>query len=83
MIPTYVIMNGGQSITCLDCGLTSWNENDVRERYCPVCRKFYDEGGGVEAVSGAFRPESGARPLLRLVLMTGHSLVEARRVGKN
>ena len=41
---TYIpIMNGGKTITCLDCGLTSWNENDVRERYCPVCREFHDD----------------------------------------
>jgi hypothetical protein len=41
---TYIpIMNGGKTITCLDCGLTSWSENDVRERYCPVCREFHDD----------------------------------------
>jgi hypothetical protein len=43
MIAAYVIMNGGKSITCFDCGLTSWNENNVREHYCPVCREFHDE----------------------------------------
>jgi hypothetical protein len=36
-------MNSGKSITCLDCGLTSWNENDVRNRYCNYCRKFHDD----------------------------------------
>jgi hypothetical protein len=36
-------MNGGKSITCLDCGLTSWNEDNVRNRYCPVCSKFHDD----------------------------------------
>jgi hypothetical protein len=41
MIPTYVIGGYGRNITCLDCGLTSWNQNDVRERYCPVCREFH------------------------------------------
>jgi hypothetical protein len=43
MIPTYVIMNGGKSITCFDCGLTSWNPYDVIRRYCGVCHKFHDE----------------------------------------
>jgi hypothetical protein len=36
-------MNGGKSITCLDWGLTSWNENDVRNRYCNYCRKCHDD----------------------------------------
>jgi hypothetical protein len=43
MIPTYVIGGDGKNILCLDCGLTSWNENDVRSRYCPVCREFHDD----------------------------------------
>ena len=43
MIPTCVIMNGGKSITCLDCGLTSWNPYDVIRRYCGVCHKFHGE----------------------------------------
>jgi hypothetical protein len=43
MILTYVIGGDGKNILCLDCGLTSWNENDVRSRYCPVCREFHDD----------------------------------------
>jgi hypothetical protein len=43
MIPTYVIGGYGRNITCLDCGLTSWHPEDVRERYCPVCREFHDD----------------------------------------
>lgn len=29
------------SITCSQCGLTSYNENDIRERYCGRCHKFH------------------------------------------
>jgi hypothetical protein len=36
-------MNDGKSITCLDCGLTSWNPYDVIRRYCGVCHKFHDD----------------------------------------
>jgi hypothetical protein len=45
MICTYVIAisDNGRCITCLDCGLTSWNENDVRNRYCSYCREFHDD----------------------------------------
>jgi hypothetical protein len=43
MIPTYVIGAYGKCITCLDCGLTSWNPNDVAERYCGGCHEFHDD----------------------------------------
>jgi hypothetical protein len=45
MIPTYVIATSGHSkcITCLDCGWTSWNENDVRNRYCRYCGEFHND----------------------------------------
>jgi hypothetical protein len=50
MIATYVILNSdhGKCITCLDCGRTTRNENDVRNRYCRYCREFHD---GKEKVS--------------------------------
>jgi hypothetical protein len=39
---TYTISKDGQSITCLICGMTSYNPNDVRERYCGNCHGFHD-----------------------------------------
>jgi len=45
------VLNGfctdATSITCFQCGMTSYNENDVRERYCGNCRVFL-EGGATE-----------------------------------
>jgi hypothetical protein len=41
IIPTYVIGGYGRNILCLDCGLTSWHPEDVRQRYCPDCREFH------------------------------------------
>jgi hypothetical protein len=41
MPSTYEIGATGENITCLDCGFTSWNENDVRERYCGNCHEFH------------------------------------------
>ena len=41
MIPTYVIGGYGRCITCLDCGLSSWHPEDVRQRYCHFCREFH------------------------------------------
>ena len=29
------------AITCAWCGLTSWNENDVRHRFCGRCNVFH------------------------------------------
>jgi hypothetical protein len=55
-----VIMNSGKSITCLDCGLTSWNEKNVRNRYCPVCRKFHDDKE-TESLFPEFSTESPAQ----------------------
>lgn len=38
----YKIGPDGKSITCVDCGSVSHNENDVRYRYCGTCKKFHD-----------------------------------------
>jgi hypothetical protein len=45
MICTYVIAisDNDRCITCLHCGLTSWNEKDVRNHYCSYCREFHDD----------------------------------------
>lgn len=36
----------GWWIQCSICGLISYNENDVRERYCGHCHIFHDPIGG-------------------------------------
>jgi hypothetical protein len=42
-------MLGERSFTCEQCGATSHNPNDVRERYCGNCHKFADAWlGGVK-----------------------------------
>jgi hypothetical protein len=38
----YRISETGASITCLLCGRTSWNLNDVRDKYCGACHKFLE-----------------------------------------
>ena len=32
-----------ESITCPRCAMTSYNANDIRERYCGNCHQFHDE----------------------------------------
>ena len=34
---------GKQSITCLLCHHTSYNSNDVAQRYCGYCHLFHEE----------------------------------------
>ena len=31
-----------KGINCLICGRTSWNQNDVREKYCGNCHQYHD-----------------------------------------
>lgn len=43
-VPTYELIekDGEKGITCLDCGMTSWNEEDFRFRYCGNCHEFHE-----------------------------------------
>lgn len=34
-----------RSITCPQCGLTSYNPNDIRERYCGRCHQWHEQMG--------------------------------------
>jgi protein-arginine kinase activator protein McsA len=38
---TYVEADDGNSITCTRCGMTSFNTNDVAQKYCANCKKFH------------------------------------------
>jgi ribosomal protein L37E len=40
---SYVIGDKGWSITCVRCGLKSYNINDVVQRYCGNCHRFHEE----------------------------------------
>jgi hypothetical protein len=39
---TFTLVAAGRAIRCLRCGLTSWNPDDVRARYCGYCHAFLD-----------------------------------------
>jgi ribosomal protein L37E len=41
----YTIAADNRSITCHRCGKTSYNLNDVQQRYCANCKRFHDDGG--------------------------------------
>ena len=42
-LPTYHIVHDGTAIRCLICGMVSYNNNDVREKYCGNCHQFHDD----------------------------------------
>lgn len=43
MKPTFTISKDKCSITCLKCGRTSHNLNDVKHRYCGHCHVFHED----------------------------------------
>jgi Zn finger protein HypA/HybF involved in hydrogenase expression len=40
---SYTISADGRSITCHHCGMTSYNRNDIAQRYCGHCHLFHDD----------------------------------------
>jgi ribosomal protein L37E len=51
-LPFFSIAPDAQSITCHVCGRTSYNPNDVQEKYCGFCRVFHqDRSTGTKGVS--------------------------------
>lgn len=42
----YEIINNGEAIRCLSCGLTSYNHGDIQMKYCGNCRRFHDDDYG-------------------------------------
>lgn len=38
-----VTIDGQKAITCLTCGKTSYNSNDIEQKYCGCCYKFHRE----------------------------------------
>ena len=41
--PAYRLLEDGEAIQCLACGLVSHNPNDVVQRYCGRCHKFHHQ----------------------------------------
>lgn len=39
----YWISSTGDAITCTKCRMTSYNPNDVAQRYCGHCRVFFGD----------------------------------------
>ncbi len=54
-------MSEPESTTCPQCRRTSYNPNDVRERYCGACHQYYDMMP-VELVETLMRSRARATP---------------------
>lgn len=39
----YTVLDHGHAIRCNTCGKTSWNSNDVLQRYCGHCHRFHED----------------------------------------
>ncbi len=35
--------NAAPSITCHECGRTSFNESDIKHKYCGYCHKYHED----------------------------------------
>ena len=55
---TYEIVEGGLAIRCLCCGMTSYNPNDIKFRYCGRCG-IYHEDRMLERLIRRMRRERG------------------------
>ena len=51
--PSYSLGEGGKTITCLRCKMTSHHPDDVQYRYCGRCEAFH-----ATIVSGVGQPPS-------------------------
>lgn len=38
-----VYFEGESGLQCYECGYVSWNENDLKNRYCTRCKVFLDD----------------------------------------
>ena len=41
--PSYRLGIDGKSITCLRCGMTSYNRSNIANRFCGKCQIFHDD----------------------------------------
>lgn len=39
----FVTHGSARGIMCLVCGMTSWHQRDVQERYCVHCNVFHED----------------------------------------
>jgi hypothetical protein len=74
-IATYRIEENGEAITCLICGRTSHNLNDVSRKYCGFCHIFHgDIPKGEKLPENEYRCEACGR-----IFPKGRSDEEARK----
>lgn len=39
---TYLLLESGRAIKCLNCSMVSYSLRDIEERYCGNCHQFHD-----------------------------------------
>jgi hypothetical protein len=73
----YKIAEDRSSITCLVCGRTSYNTNDVKMRYCAACHRFLDACCDFCSQHNGFAHDYIAEAQIKGVLTDGRPLVDA------
>lgn len=58
--PTYAISADGSAILCRRCHTTSYNPNDIRERYCARCKLFHEDAQAAASPEIARTPAAAA-----------------------
>lgn len=51
---SYSIVAFGRGIRCWTCGQVSFNQTDIKQRYCGKCHKYHDDG----TTSGAMKRQN-------------------------
>lgn len=69
---TYNVVTYGntKAIKCSVCQKESFNERDIREKYCGYCHKFHDDPPE-QAISGARMPQD-ARKMGNMAFAQAH-----------
>ena len=60
-MPRYEIVEEGQAIKCLTCGMTSWHPEDVRHRYCGNCHVFHEGEDLKERLRGSDKRDGASQ----------------------
>lgn len=80
MAAKYKISEDGKSITCLACGCTSHNLNDVKMRYCAACHLWLDTCCDFCSEHSGFARDYIAEARIKGQLSDGRALIDQDRL---
>jgi hypothetical protein len=78
--PKYKIAEDASSITCFACGHTSYNQNDVKMRYCAACHLWLNSCCDFCSERSGFARDYIAASRIKGQLTDGRALLDADRL---